>query len=285
MATKLWAEKVFLADVSILLVKTEFVILCLIVFVLMMANWLLESKKWQLLAAQVQAITMRQSLKAILTGISFDAFLPFGTGAISSKLLSLTQNKRANLIGTVVIAQGVQSFWTVLFGLIGLVQLAQMTNVLAIYGNTTNLLIVLLLIIVLLFTTIKFWPQKATQYLKVVKNVPQSIWLKVTILSFFRYVIFLAQLLFLAFYMAPAIPWMVLVGCITWMFFAKTIVPKPGHLGALGIRGASVVFFLGLAGYPSSGVVLSTLLLWVINLAIPSLIGLFFIKNLHFTID
>ncbi len=279
-ASKLWAEQVYLNKVAALFATSEFAALCLIITTLMSLNWLLESKKWQLLAKQVQPISIGQAFKAILTGVLFDTIMPFGVGAVSSKVLSLTQGNRSLVVGPVIMAQGVQSLWTVLFGLVGLVQLAKMTTIGAIYGKQTNLLVLLVLFAALILIAIKFWPQKAKNYVDAIKKVSNIIWLKIIGLSFLRYIIFLVQLMLLALYLAPQIPWVVLLGCITWMFFAKTIVPKPGHLGALGIRGASVIFFLSLAGYPSAGIVLATLILWVINLAIPSLAGLFFIKNL-----
>ncbi len=278
--SKLLEEKLILSEIVALFKSSDFLLLISLVVILMVANWLLESKKWQLLANQFQSISLAQAFKAILSGVSLDAILPFGAGAVGSKVLSLNGKDRQKLIGPVVIAQGIQSFFTVAFGLLGIAQLAKMTNVLSLYNGVNVTILLLVVSGVLALVVTKSIPTKMAYYIKTIKEVPKSSWSKVVALSFFRYVIFLVQLLLLATYLAPEIPMLVLIGCITWMFFAKTIMPKPGHLGAVGIRGASVVFFLGLAGYSAGNVVLATLILWVINLAIPSLVGLFFIKDL-----
>ncbi len=278
--SKLLEEKLLLSEVEDLFKSFDFTFIILLVVILMILNWFLESKKWQLLAKQFQSISIVQAFKAILAGVSLDAVLPFGAGAIGSKVLSLNGSGRQKLIGPVIIAQSIQSFFTIAFGVIGIAQLAKMTNVLSLYSGVQVSILILVLTGLLTLGISKLLPEKKAYYVEAIKEVSKTVWINIVVLSFFRYVIFLVQLLLIATYLAPEIPILVLVGCITWMFFAKTIVPKPGHLGAVGIRGASVVFFLGLAGYSAGNVVLATLILWVINLAIPSLLGLFFIKNL-----
>ena len=281
-ASKLIEDQLVLNELSYLFKSIDFVYIFFLVTILMVANWLFESKKWQLLASNFIPISLQQALKAILAGVSLDAILPFGAGAIGSKVLSLKGVERQKLIAPIIVTQGVQSFWTTLFGLIGLSQLAKMTDVLSIYGGYSTTLILILLIAALGVIVFKYWPQTTKYYTNSIKWLSKAIWLKIAIISLFRYLIFLTQLLILSIYLAPEIPIITLIGVITWMFFAKTIIPKPGHLGALGIRGASVVFFLSLAGFSYSGVVLATLILWVINLAVPSLIGMVFIKDLNF---
>lgn len=280
--SKMMAEQISFAEIQGLFNSSLLAIILVIVFVLMGVNWFLESKKWQLVAYKFQKLSLMQAVKAILAGISLDAILPFGAGSVGSKMLSLNSNNRQKLIAPIIFAQGIQSFWTVAFGLIGLYQLAYITNVLAIYGGVYTVVLVLFLIALLGIAIYKFWPQSIVYIIGSLKSLSLATWVRITIISFFRYLVFLVQLLLLTVYLAPEIPITVLIGCITWMFFAKTIVPKPGHLGALGIRGSAVVFFLSLAGYSYSGVVLATLILWFINLAIPSLIGLFFVKDLNF---
>ncbi len=280
--SKLVEEQLAFSALIGLFNSIEFVFLILLITFLMLINWVLESKKWQIIAKSHQPISLFKALKAILTGVSLDAILPFGAGAVGSKLFSLEGAERHKLITPIVLAQGIQSFFTVLFGTVGLYQLASATNLLAIYGGLKTLLLIGVLGIVLVYVILKFWPTTVKSIIKSAKKIPRHIWFKIIIISLFRYLVFFAQLLLLCMYMAPKIPIGVLVGCVTWMFFAKTIIPKPGHLGALGIRGASVVFFLTLAGYGYGSVVMATLVLWVINLAIPSLIGLFFVKELNF---
>lgn len=278
--SKVVEEQVFFNMFVELFNSVQFGFLFFLVVVLMTFNWLLESKKWQILASQYQDVPIQEALKAILRGVSLDAILPFGAGAVSSKVLSLSDEKRQQLIAPIILAQAIQSFWTVFFGAIGIYQLAQMTDVIAVYGGGKFIIVLLSVISLIVIVIIKFRPNLVKSTLISIHKLPRTSWAKITLFSLIRYVIFFVQLLLLCMYLAPEIPVAILIGCISWMFFAKTIVPKPGHLGALGIRGASVVFFLNLAGYAYGSIVVATLVLWVINLAIPSLVGLFFMKDL-----
>jgi lysylphosphatidylglycerol synthase-like protein len=279
--SKLISEKLIFTGLQKLFASSEFSLMFIGVAILMVLNWLLESIKWQLIARKVQRIKLFEAIKAILAGVSLDAILPFGTGAFGSKVFSLNTDERDKLITPVILAQGIQSFWTVIFGLIGLGQLAKMTNIWSIYKGSNTIISIGILGVLLLVVVIKYWSLAIQFLMQSVQRLTYLTWIKILVISLARYLVFLSQLLLLSAFLAPKIPFGVLLGCITWMYFAKTIVPKPGHLGALGIRGASVVFFLSLGGYQSSGVVLATLLLWVINLAVPSLIGLIFIKELN----
>ncbi len=281
-AVNLFSESLFIQKSVVLVNPSKFAIILLAVFLLMAINWLAEAKKWQLLANGFENISLGKAFKAVLAGVSMDAVLPFGTGAISSKTLSLSGAHRKEVLAPVILAQGIQSFWTVVFGLIGITQLVKYVDIFSMYEAPQHLMLILGLAVLLIMAIWQYVSKNADAILKPLKSIQPSTWFNLIILSLIRYLVFLGQLFLLSVYLAPEIPVGVLMGCITWMFFAKTVVPKPGHLGALGIRGASVVFFLNLAGYAAGQVVLATVILWVINLAIPSLLGLFYIKNLNF---
>ncbi len=280
--TKLVAEQLAVNKVFSLLNASSFGFILALVMVLMVFNWLIEAKKWQILAQNITNISFSNALKAILAGVSLDAVLPFGAGALSSKLLSLKGVNKKQLIAPVVVSQGTQSFWTVAFGLIGLSQLASYINLYPIYNYPTYYLLFVSLGVVAIIVLIRIFKNSLFEFIiNSIKKIPLNTWSVVALLSMVRYLLFLIQLMLISIYLAPEVPVITLLGCITWMFFAKTIVPKPGHLGALGIRGASIVFFLNLAGYASSEVVLASIILWMINLAIPSLVGLYFMKDLN----
>jgi uncharacterized membrane protein YbhN (UPF0104 family) len=58
------------------------------------------------------------------------------------------------------------------------------------------------------------------------------------------------------------------------VMFAKTIIP-PVSLGELGIREGASVFFLHIFGEPNSAGFNASIFLFLINMLIPSVIGLF----------
>ena len=275
--SRLFVEKVNAIETLTHIAQPFFGWIICIVVLLMLVNWWIEAIKWQIVAKPFSKISLIQSVKAIVAGVSLDSVLPLGTGAVAGKVLSLKGSNRNNLLLPVVVAQGVQSIWTVVFGSIGIYQLAQLTELGKLYVIESWHVAVFFILSLASLGMIYFWPR----WKKILMRYSFRSWFSILILSLFRYMVFLSQILVLSSFLSNNISIEVLLGCATWMFFAKTIVPKPGHLGSLGVRGAAAVYFLNLAGYPYTGFVLATFVLWVINLAIPSLVGLFYIKELQ----
>ena len=100
--------------------------------------------------------------------------------------------------------------------------------------------------------------------------------------SFLRYLTFLSQFILLLLIFTPEIDLYLAFGCATWVFAARTFMPKVSNLERLGIRALAVVFFAEVCTINPSGPLVAVALLWLINLAIPSLIGLFLLGNHSF---
>lgn len=283
--SKLFTDGESFTEIGTYLMQPVFYLVVFIVVVLMSINWWFEVLKWKLIAKPFKELSTLEASKAVIAGVAMDSVLPFGTGAIAGKVLSIKNHNRVQLVMPVAIAQGLQTFWTILFGLIGLFQLAKMTSLSKLYVFEEWQWIVGGLVLLVVVTMTILWPTIFRKWMVALKGYKLNTWVAITGFSLLRYLVFLSQLLLLAYFMNYEIPFSVLLGCSTWMFFAKTIVPKPGHLGALGIRGAAAVFFLSLAGYHYTGFVMATFILWVINLALPTLLGIFFIKELNLSTD
>lgn len=278
--TKLWQDKAYLATTARQLQGADLWFMALALFLLMLLNWGLEARKWQLIAILVKQLSFVEACKTIVAGVSLDAILPFGAGAVSSKVLSLHSRHRRQLLATVIVAQGLQSVFTVLFGVVGLFTVAAHIPFTKHYNWVATLAPIMAVVAGLL--AYLYLPVLKHQCKESIRTIGITNWWRIAGLSLGRYLVFFIQMLLAGAYLAPYIPTQVLAGCITFMFLAKTLVPKPGHLGALGIRGASIIFYLHWAGFQPAGVVLASVVVWAINLAIPSLIGLIYINKLNF---
>jgi hypothetical protein len=125
-----------------------------------------------------------------------------------------------------------------------------------------------------------FWQAKISKFLAPLSKYSIREWGVIFFFSLSRYLVFLLQFMFLAIIFAPEIDVAVILACATWVFAAKTFMPNISNLEKLGIRALAVVFFMNLFGQPLSGILMAVILLWFINLAIPSIIGLIFFKDL-----
>ena len=65
-------------------------------------------------------------------------------------------------------------------------------------------------------------------------------------------------------------------------FFLKSVVPSVSLLSDLGMRELSAMYLFGLLGQERLQVLSASLGLWLLNIAVPSAVGLFFVLRLRF---
>jgi len=105
--------------------------------------------------------------------------------------------------------------------------------------------------------------------------------LKVFVLSFFRYVVFSIQYLLVLKSFNIELSFLLTLSLIAATFFVSTVVPTFA-LTEITVRGVSAIYFFGLYLTDTMPVLAASLILWIINLAIPALLGTLFIWRLKF---
>jgi uncharacterized membrane protein YbhN (UPF0104 family) len=101
-------------------------------------------------------------------------------------------------------------------------------------------------------------------------------------LSVLRYLIFSAQFLLLLSILGLKINIFLQFMGVAFMFLAKSILPTFNFLSDLGIREFSVALFFESMQIEVAPIIASGLILWLINIALPALVGLFCIPKLKF---
>jgi len=254
--------------------------LLILTFTLLPVNWLLEGLKWQVIAADAN-LTLKQAMKGVILGLTLDNVLPLGTGAISGRVILLTEQKRIKAIPGILVGQVIQSLITFSFGLYGFWLVWQKASSLFHWQPIYSFSLIGISLIVVL--SVIFWQAKIGKFLSPLWQYSIREWVIVFTFSLTRYLVFLLQFMLLANIFAPELDLALIFACATWLFAARTFMPKISNLESLGIRALAVVFFMNLFGQPVSGVLLAVIILWFINLAIPSIIGLTFFKDLKTT--
>lgn len=282
-ATYLWQtmveNKIVLADLDSINVRwqaSEFFLL-VVVLTLLPINWLFEGLKWQVIAANSN-LSIRQAVRGVVLGLTLDNILPMGTGAISGRIISISHEARIKVIPGIMVGQVIQSLITFLFGLYGFWLVWAKASSLFHWQPVYTFSLIGISLIVLL--SVFFWHAKIRKFLAPLSKYSIREWGVIFFFSLSRYLVFLLQFMFLAIIFAPEIDVALIFACATWVFAAKTFMPKISNLENLGIRALAVVFFMNLLSQPVSGVLIAVILLWFINLAIPSIIGLVLFKDL-----
>jgi hypothetical protein len=65
------------------------------------------------------------------------------------------------------------------------------------------------------------------------------------------------------------------------MYLAMAVIPTFA-LTEIGVRGSTAIFFIGLFSTNISGILSASIFLWIINLAVPAIIGSFLFSKSKF---
>lgn len=277
------------------LFKFSDIIITMLVFILMVLNWSLETLKWKILISNIQALSFFSSLKAVLAGITIGIFTPNRIGEIGGRILYLNKGERTYGILATSIGSFAQFITTIICGCVGLIiyliVFPEFVNISPLFNNLTIVAIFFCLLIMLwayfniqklkfLLLKIPFLKKKSEQ-LNYFSKTQASTLIKTLLLSILRYSVFATQffLLLIVFKVDISITQAYVSICLIYLF--ATIIPTT-TLAELGIRGSLGIFFIGIFSTNIVGIVFSTLILWIINLAIPSIIGsVYLIKINH----
>ncbi len=259
------------------------------VLLLIPVNWLTESYKWKFLLKKIEVIKLKIAFKAVLSGISFALISPNRIGEIAGRVFVLKKQNRGKAIFATAVGSLSQMMITLVFGLIsGIILLFVYPEKLQIV-NTQNLFYFKILSIsVVIFGFLFLFNLKYVvllaeklrinlkfiQYLKPLSEYSFKEVCFVLALSFLRYVIFSLQFVLLLFFFNTRIEFFDALIGISLTYFISSLIPVLTFL-EIGIRGMAAVFFLGMFSADIPGIISAVTILWLLNLAIPGIIGSF----------
>ncbi len=285
--------------ISIAIIRDYFPLFLVLVLLLMPVNWGIEIIKWRYLIFKIEKISLYNSFKAVLVGISFSSFTPNRVGDYFGRALMLENSDKKIGVLITIVGSIAQTIVTIVAGTIGFILFNNIlfTNVF-ITGNVYYVLNLTILIIfnvlVLLFyfkisllntfiLKIKLL-KRLKSYFQVLTNYTFDELLKVLLLSLLRYLVFIFQFYLLLLIFNIQIDVLNGIAIISVIYLVTTIIPTIA-LTELGIKGAAAIYFFELyfkqTSYYSDdiaiNVVAATFVLWILNLAIPALIGSFYV--------
>ncbi len=273
-------------NVVIEAIDTSAIFVLIGVILLMPVNWLLEAAKWRLLARPQSTITISEALQGVMSGLSLGFVTPHGVGDYAGRILSLSGDDRSQLIGSIWIGRAMQMLVTCLFGVVGVWMFLQMSSMpylsinpwwwVAILGTT-------LIAITLYRSTIKVFGERIHYYFSIIDKYEREDYLQLFFLSLGRYIVFSIQFLLILNIFEIPLGVLTLFGGVSWMFLMKSIIPSFNFLSDLGVRELSALTFFDHYQVSQPAILTSSLLLWVINILIPVLIGLYFVFKLKIT--
>jgi hypothetical protein len=274
--------------------------------VMMLGNLFLEAKKWQYLISLKEKVSMSTSFKAVFTGLSVSVFTPNRVGEFLGRIFFLKKTEPIEGIFMTVIGSISQLLVTIVIGSLSLAFFLPvyysptdfptelLMGVLYVLGFLTNIIFLGLYLNISFITNLSrriFKPEWKhwNHYVEIFSSYKTSELLKVFGLSLLRYLVFSTQ--FFLFLRAFNVPLslgeaMMLIPVI---YLVTTSIPTIA-LSELGVRGSVSVFFIGVfmaghiigVGDLQLRVFAASTCIWLINIALPALIGTFFVFHLRF---
>jgi uncharacterized membrane protein YbhN (UPF0104 family) len=250
---------------------------------LVAVNWGIEAVKWRYMIKKIESVSFSIAFKSVLAGVSISIFTPNRVGEFAGKIffLKTTEKVKATIIS--VIGSAVQLFVTILAALLAAILYYKLNNNVFLLSEYISFKEAISCAILFMFVgvMIMLYYMKKDAFKEYLVVYSKHEFIRVFILSALRYIVFSIQyyLILLAFGIGHNMLNSLLL--IAFVFFVNTVVPTFA-LTEIAVRTASGVFFLSTVTNDINAVVAASLILWVINLALPALTGLIFIWQLRF---
>ncbi len=261
---------------------TEPKIIGAIIFVtlLMPLNWGIECYKWKLVTQQVEVISYKTAIKSVFTGITLGNIAPGRAMEFVAKIYFFKPENKPSVTILHFINGMFQMLITVCVGV----------SAIAYKFNTSNQSSILMYVIIfgglalsvffcLAIFNISFIQRKLKfiKWFRIKESTHPLVFSKKLIiqllsLSVFRYIVFTFQFYLIYTALSEQLPFFQIVGSIAGYFMLTSLIPMISVVEP-AIRAAIALFVFNNIGDNSVSVILSSTLLWLINVIIPSLIG------------
>lgn len=265
-------------------------ILFALALLLVPLNWGLESKKWQLITGLVEPISFKTASLSVYSGICAGNFAPGRATEFLGKLLYFSDANKTRVALLHFLNGMVQLSLTLIIGLAALVtKVDQWPPHLTAYAMPMIYFSILLLVLFIalacrsesLIQKISKWFSSKFPVHLTPLTIPPVLWMKLFSLSAIRYMVFGTQFwLLLNLYPGERMAGQLAEG-IALYFMITSLLPMVSFLEA-PIRAAIALVVLSQNGLSPAQLTLSTLLLWFLNIVLPSLVGYLALLRMQF---
>ncbi len=262
-----------------------------IIFFLMFLNWGIESLKWKISLRPLENLSFANAFRSVLSGCSITMLTPNRIGEYGGRILYLKEENRLTAISVNILGSISQLMVTLLLGTIALVVLKESSlsvmpaireatpwmigNVLLLIGLCSFLFLLLIYFkvdsVVHLVARLPY-SEKVVKHLHVLAGFERKLLLRIFILSFLRYMIFILQYVLMLNVMDVHINTADCFLLIAVFYLVMAIAPTAGFV-ELPIRALASVQIFGLFSNNILGIQAAAMAIWMINLVVPAIIG------------
>jgi len=294
--------------------STVHIVWAVFALLLVVVNWGLEALKWLWMVRRFYPDErFWPCFQSVLAGIATGIFTPNRVGEYAGRILYLASGSRVEAVVLLFIDRIAQMLVTLLMGTLAVVFLlanheALVAKELALYGVLVNQTIIRWAYAALIGANILAWAlmfnprwvhgllirvpplhnhvlRKATDTLL---HVDRPLLARILGVGIARNIVFSFQYLLLLWafgYGHAPIETTTLAFAMIWLvFLIKSVIPTIA-LSELGVRESTAIFIMGIWAVPAALAFGSTFVLYLINIVLPTLVGLLFVQRMKVEIS
>ncbi|WP_066758629.1 lysylphosphatidylglycerol synthase transmembrane domain-containing protein [Crocinitomix algicola] len=256
----------------------------ILAILLMPINWSLEALKWKALILPIKPIRFAEAIKAVLAGLSTGIMTPNRVGNFIGRIAFIDKADRTHAAFFTLIANLAQFVVSIGCGTVAFLFTQQINFEISTYFLQIISLFILIFGILIYLKPSRivrkplkrFLPKDIEESVKFVSEASSGIKLKIIGLSLFRYGIFVSQYVLIVFTFMPHLSIYELYMHIMLVYLLVTVLPSL-IFGKLFMREAAALIVLSAIGVSTSVILLTGFILWFVNIALPALVGGFFL--------
>jgi len=259
--------------------------------VLVLVNWGIESYKWKHIIKPLENISILQAIKGVLAGVATGFFTPNRIGEFGGRILYLNHADKISSSISTIAGSFAQLIATLTFGCLAMVAYnidLHLTNyyITALLFFIAIILSTCLLVLYYNFSKIAdlfslrlYLPRFYDKFAHL-KNANSAYLSKILWLSVFRYFTFCVQYILLLYFFQVHISLEHALVCVSLIYLLHTAIPTVAIIEA-GVRGAGAMAVIGPYTNQPTEILLAAYTLWIINIILPSLLGLYLITRIN----
>ncbi len=256
---------------------------------LLIANLGIRTLKWRIMLHSVKKTpSLRESFGSVMLGISLGSFTPGEVGEFAGRALHISDARKSHLAGLALLDKAQISVITGAAGAISIVYLL-LSDLLFIIPLSFLILVLsyiffmrmdLLAVLGHRLNTSFFKKPWITGVLDGFTLLKTQRLLSALLCTLVFHIILIMQMFFFIHAFCEISLFNAFIGTSAMMFVKSCL---PISLGDIGIREAGSIFFFSRFGISQAAALNASLLLFVINVLLPSICGIIFLKNQHVT--
>lgn len=282
------------SDIKSSFTSTKHIYLLILTIILVPINIYLEGVKWRIQLKPIENISYYKSFLSIFTGLTAGMFFPNRMGNFLGRIFMMENGDRIKAAMVTIVGGMAQMIATVSVGLIATIFFVN--KYLVLLTISIFLIVALLLLIYFNIHVLKYFQflipkkfkEKTKEYFDVFSLYDKKELLKILIISFLRYFIYTFQFVLLIWAFNIPLTYLNAMIPISFTYLLMMVIPFI-TITEIAIRGSvSILVFEkwfiinGISNSLELMVFSASSLLWILNIAIPSIIGLFLIHRLKF---